>query len=180
MIGHASRRRGNLFVACALSVAMLLVAGCNPSAAERLAKAADVIGPRIGKTADEVVQGFKFKLALLTDEQIAVQAERTVQETSWIDAMLARAAQNRIKIAKVAHSAACDWIEVADAWAQETPDAQAKAFAEIVVGHIRSEGISPSDAELRDLVNTILDQVDRMQTGTLDPGKLSTDLACLF
>jgi len=145
-----------------------------------LAKAADVIGPRIGKSAEEVEQGFKFKLPLLTDEQIAVQAERTVQETSWIDAMLARAAQNRIKIAKVAHSAACDWIEVADAWAQETPESQANAFAAIVVGHIQAEGLSPSDAELRDLVNTILDQVDRMQTGTFDAGKLSTDLACLF
>jgi hypothetical protein len=173
------RRPGYLSSTWILSAFILLAANCSASAAERLAEASKIIGPRIGASAEDVANGFKSRLAGLSDEQIAAEAEKAAQRTTWIDAMLANAAQNKIKIAKVVHSAACDWIKISDSYAEGT-DAQTKAWAEVIWGHIKSENLSMTPSEVEDLANKVWAQVQALQQGSFDPGSLSTDLACLF
>ncbi|MBA2382625.1 MAG: hypothetical protein H0V73_11000 [Chloroflexi bacterium] len=176
------RLGGTAVASVALCGLLLTSSGCTstPSAALRIKNAAAALAPRLGQTAEDVAARFFSRFSGQTEEAIGAQAERAVAKTAWLDTFLAHVAQNRVKIAKVAHGAACDWIEISDAFAETTDEARLAKLAAIIVGHIRAEGLDPDEAELREIADTVLEQVDKLENGTLDPGALATDFACLF
>jgi hypothetical protein len=169
-----------------LAGALTVLGSCNAAdealtAAQRLTRASTKIAPRVGASADEVERGFRLRLAGLSDDAIALQAERTAQRTAWIDDAIARFAQERAKTAKVVHSAACDWLEIRQAFAEETPEARSDAFYDIIVGHLRAEGLSESEDRIREVWETVSTQIEALdQGGSLEVEELATDLACLF
>ncbi len=164
-----------------LAGALIMVTGCNPTAAQRLARASEIIAPRVGARADDVARSFQARMAGSSDEVIALQAERTAQRTAWIDDVITRMAQERTKTAKVVHGAACEWLEVANALAEETQEERYRAFYVIIVRHLRAESLPESDAKIREVWATIESQIESLRRqGSIDVGALSTDLACLF
>ena len=176
--------------AIALSAALLLLASCGSSgqavkpvltAAERLTQASRIIAPRIGTTADDVAAGFqKLKLTGLSDDAIALQAERTAQRTAWMDAAIVRFAQQRAKTAKVVHKAACGWLDITRVMAQATPEAQKAAFYDLIVEEITNQGLSASEEKVEEVWETVNDQIVALQAGSVDVQSLATDLACEF
>jgi hypothetical protein len=190
---RASQRQPSRWAVIWLLGLALLAAECSagpvvkpiiqqgPTAVERAKTAATQIGIRIGRSADDVLGSFKATVPGASDEEIALQLERAAAKTAWLDTILAKAAANRAKIAKVAHHAACDWIEVSDAFALSTPEARYEAFKDIVIERMQNEELSLNDeAELTELVQTVLGHLDPSNSGSFDPAKLSIDLMCVF
>lgn len=185
--GHvrsAGTRKSHLPIAVTLAVCGLLLSsvgcGSTSNAAARLRNAATTLSPRLGQSADDIANRFRSQFRGQSDEAIAAHAELAVAKTTWLDSVIARAAQNRAKIAKVAHRAACDWIEIRDAYVNAPEGLQAAALAEIIVGHIQSQSLEPDEAEILEIVETVLTEVERLENGTLSPTELALDLACLF
>lgn len=180
-MAHVRRRRLPRSAVVWLVSALLVSVSCNPSAAERLAQASKIIAGRIGSEADDVVGAFKVKLTGLSEEAIALQAERTVQKTAWMDGAIARIAKDKIRISRAVHGAACDWLEVSDALAAKTLKERQDKFYAIIATRLKGQGLSVEEAQVHELWSVVADQVDALRNGgTIDLGKLTTDFACLF
>ncbi len=185
------RRRLHRTAAIGLSGLMFFLASCGSpgnvvepvvTAGERLIQASKVIAPRVGTSADEVVAAFnKLKVTGLSDDAIALQAERTVQRTVWMDDAIVRFAQQRAKTAKVVHKAACGWLDILEAMAQDTPEARKQAFYDLIVQEISNQGLTESQEKIDEVWETVTAQIVSLnESGSVDVPSLSKDLACLF
>jgi hypothetical protein len=160
---------------------VVILAGCNSAAAQRLKDASRIIASRIGASADDIERSFQTRFTTLTEVQLADEAEATARRTTWLDAAVAKLAANRVKTAKAVQRSTCTLIDDYDVLVQLGAADQDAAIREIIVDKLREQGLSDDEKAVEDLWAAITTQIDSLHArGSFDLQSMSSDLFCLF
>lgn len=160
---------------------ILVAAGCNSAAAQRLKDASRIIAQRIGSSAEEVEQTFKSRFTTLNEVQLADEAEGAVQRTTWVDQALAKLAADRLKTAKAVQRSTCKLIDGFAVLSQLSDADQASEVQSIIVSELQKQGLSDDEDSINSVADAMITQIDSLQAnGSLDLQSMSSDLFCFL
>ena len=181
-----------VLVACA---AMLLAAACGEAApiartaAQRIDEAVALIAKTLGKDAGEVRTGIRIRLPVgATDEEFAVQAERTAAKTAAMQRLAeeeaARIAAREAQQARLQeeadtiYGATCDWLDIADEMASQPGDQRVQAFQEILVKKLAAHAFKTDQENMNTLRDEVQSLINSTSSPDRSPAEIATDLAC--
>jgi hypothetical protein len=189
-----SRSSKSTSIGLGLLAVTLLVVACGGSgqvvvregetAAARFAAALERIAVTLGKPAKDVESGIKLKMPGATIDDLAIQAEKTAEETAALERIaLAQAAAEaeRAKNLEAIHGATCDLISILETASDATtPEEEQQAFASAIVERMQQQEIDLSTQRATAIWDAVLQQYNNLsQNGTVDPSQIGLDLACL-
>jgi hypothetical protein len=178
-VGNA--RRPTTRIAISLLCLVVLAAGCNGAAAQRLKDASRVIALRIGSSSDDVERGFQTRFSTLTETQLADEAEQTVQRTTWLDNAIARIAANRLKTAEAVQRSTCRLLDAYSTLEDLSEARQINEVRAIITDELRAQGLSEGEQNVRSVAQAMVTQIKSLQeNGSLDLQSMSSDLFCFM
>lgn len=186
---RSGQRLARLVAAMAVSLLILACSGGGQqavrqgeAAANRFSAAIARIAETLGKPAAEVESGIRLKLPTATIDDLARQAEKTADETAALRRIAEQAAREaeEVKTLEAIHGATCDLVNILDQLAEASPEAQQQVFVNAIFARMQQQGLHPSDAKAAEIWDAVLGQYSRLsQDGSIDPGQIAIDLACL-
>jgi len=139
-----------------------------------LRSAATRFATNVGSTADDVIGRFRGTYDDLADDDLARVIDDAADQTSWMDALAARIAQQQELRAttRAIAGATCDVMQAAaDAGGWE--NLTEADWYEIVAGQIRYAGL----AETQGKVNEVQEAINRQLQSLHDSGAVTIDIA---
>jgi hypothetical protein len=161
-------------------VLVAVVAGCS-GAESGLTRAIRTIANHTGTTPAEVEAGLRATFRGQTDEELERIATRAAEDTTWIDAEVARLAAERAETRKAIASSTCDWLQLLQISGMSDEERNA-ALEEFIVGKVKAAGLTDYQAKSLEIREGIIAQLKTYETsGTLDiPAAIQGSACFLF
>jgi hypothetical protein len=169
------RRRPRVGAILLLVAVATLAAGCKSG----FRSAAETVATNVGRSADEVEQGFIRAMPGATESQLEAAASKAATDTAWIKTLAARLRaewEEQATLRAIAGST-CDYLGLLQDYGEATTPQQIR---DVLRKQIQMQQLAESDAKVIEIAEGVEAQIDALiNRGTVDVDEALQDLACL-